>query len=210
MVKPVDQRKYKYWPENPNGFREILSEYSLKTHLLAEIILKKMAKSLGLEENYFINSAEETAPTFIRFNYYPPCSRPDLVYGIKPHTDGGSITILLQDKEVEGLQVLQDGQWVKVPIIPHALLVNVADMVEIMTNGVFKNPIHRVITNSEKQRISLSMFYVPEFHKYIEPATELITESTPRLFKKMKVEEYANLYFQKVSLGMRTVDSARV
>ncbi|KAF5182499.1 1-aminocyclopropane-1-carboxylate oxidase [Thalictrum thalictroides] len=95
--------------------REILNEYSMKTRQTAEIILKNMAKVLNLEENYFIHVAADNAPTFARFNYFQPCLRPDLVYGIKPHADGGAITIVLPDKEVEGLQVLKDGQWIKVP-----------------------------------------------------------------------------------------------
>ncbi|KAF9617074.1 hypothetical protein IFM89_033179 [Coptis chinensis] len=210
LIKPLDQREYKHWPDNPNGFRKIINEYSMKTHLVAEIVLKYMAKSLGLEENYFHSAVQENAPTFLRFNYYPPCSRPDLVYGVKPHADGGAITILLQDKEVEGLQILKDGNWIKVPIVPHALLVNVADQVEIMSNGVFRSVVHRVITNTEKPRFSLAMFYVPEKEIDIEPAKDLITESKPRLFKKMKSEEYGELYFQSSSRGMRGIDNARV
>lgn len=103
----------------------------MNMHLVAEIILKNMAISLGLKEDFFIGPIKEKAPASILFNFYPPCSKPDLVYGIKPHTDSGTITILLQDKEVEGLQILKGGKWVKVPIIPDALLVNIADQVEV-------------------------------------------------------------------------------
>lgn len=77
------------------------------------------------------------------FNFYPPCSRLDLVYGIKPHTDGGAITILLQDKEEEGLQVLKDGQWAKVPIVLNVLLVNVADQEEVLSIVHF----YQILTN---------------------------------------------------------------
>jgi len=37
----------------------------------------------------------------------------DLVQGVKPHTDISEITVLLQDREVEGLQVLIDDKWIK-------------------------------------------------------------------------------------------------
>jgi isopenicillin N synthase-like dioxygenase len=62
---------------------------------------------------------------------------PDHVLGLKPHTDGSSITFVLQDKEVEGLQVLKDNQWFKVPIIPDALVINVGDQLEVGTSGLY-------------------------------------------------------------------------
>jgi len=62
---------------------------------------------------------------------------PDHVLGTKPHADGSTITFLLQDKEVEGLQVLKDDQWFKVPIIPDALLINVGDQIEVRNNLSF-------------------------------------------------------------------------
>jgi isopenicillin N synthase-like dioxygenase len=59
---------------------------------------------------------------------------PDHVLGVKPHADGSSLTNLLQDKQVEGLQVLKDNQWFKVPIIPDALVINVGDLLEVGNN----------------------------------------------------------------------------
>ncbi|KAK1549809.1 hypothetical protein Q3G72_008225 [Acer saccharum] len=70
-----------------------------------------------------------------RFNFYPPCSRPDLVDGVKPHTDRSGITILLQDKEVEGLQIVVDGKWYRVPVIPYALVVNLGDQISSGMRG---------------------------------------------------------------------------
>lgn len=69
---------------------------------------------------------------FLRLNYYPTCPMPDHVLGVKPHADGSSITFLLQDKEVGGLQILKDNHWFKVPIIPDALVINVGDQIEVM------------------------------------------------------------------------------
>ncbi|KAF8400587.1 hypothetical protein HHK36_013886 [Tetracentron sinense] len=94
--------------------REILHE----DMLVADTILKAMAKCVDLKENHFVNQFGERAPTYTRFNYYPPCSWPDIVYGIKHCFDGDRITIILQNKEVESLHDLKDGQLIKVPIIP--------------------------------------------------------------------------------------------
>lgn len=68
---------------------------------------------------------------FARFNYYPPCPIPENVLGQKPHSDTGTMTLLLQD-EVEGLQVLKDNQWFRVPVVPQAIFVNIADRLEVI------------------------------------------------------------------------------
>lgn len=96
-----------------------------------EILLKAMAKSLNLAENCFLNQYGEEALVTARFNFYPPCPRPEQILGVKAHADASAITVLLQDKEVGGLQFQKDNEWFKVPIIPHALLINVGDQVEV-------------------------------------------------------------------------------
>jgi len=96
-----------------------------------ELLLKAMAKSLDLDEHSFLNQYGEGASMIARFNFYPPCPWPDRILGIKPHADGTLLTFLLQDKEVESLQILKDGQLYGVPIIPHVLLVNAGDQLEV-------------------------------------------------------------------------------
>jgi isopenicillin N synthase-like dioxygenase len=96
-----------------------------------------MAKSLRLDEDYIVAQFSGKAPSFARFNYYPPCPRPDLVFGVKPHSDSGVLTILLMDKDVGGLQVLRDGVWHSVPTSPHRLLINVGDFLEVLTIQIY-------------------------------------------------------------------------
>ncbi|KAK6945173.1 Isopenicillin N synthase-like, Fe(2+) 2OG dioxygenase domain [Dillenia turbinata] len=208
ILTPDDLCKYKVWPKNPEAFRETLREYTKKLELITEVILRAMAASLKLEQNSFLDMYGERAVMFGRFNFYPPCPRPDNVLGLKPHSDGSAITIVLQDKEVEGLQILKDDQWFKVPIIPHALLINLGDLGEIMSNGVFKSPVHRAVTNSEKKRISIVVFCTPDPDKEVGPLHELIDERRPRLYKS--VADYSNTYFQSYQQGERPIDAARI
>ncbi|XVE63647.1 hypothetical protein DITRI_Ditri07aG0036800 [Diplodiscus trichospermus] len=205
---PEDERALKFWPENPQPFGGILHEYTMKLQLVAEVLLKAMARSLNLEENRFLHQHGDQINMHARFNYYPICPRPDLVLGVKPHADGSAITMLLQDKEVEGLQILKDAQWVSVPIIPQALLINVGDQVEIMTNGIFKSPVHRVVTNSERERITLAVFCFPPPDQEIQPAEELVNETRPRLYKKVK--DYPSLFFQYYQQGRRPIEAALI
>lgn len=67
----------------------------------------------------------------MRMNYYPICARPDLVLGVSPHSDGSSITLLLQDDEITSLQIKHKGRWVPVKPIPNAIVVNIGDVMEV-------------------------------------------------------------------------------
>ncbi|CAN0901140.1 Protein SRG1 [Linum grandiflorum] len=209
-LSPPNQVQLRFWPQKPPSFRETLEEYGKKIGELNEILLKAMAKSLNLEEKCFLDQygRAEEAVMKARFNLYPPCPRPDQIIGVKPHADGSALTFLLQDKQVGGLQFLKGSEWFRVPIIPHALLVNVGDQVEIMSNGVFKSPVHRVVTNSEKERYSLAVFCVPSSEKEIKPAEGLISETRPALYKKVK--DYVSIYFEYYQRGRRPIEAAMI
>ncbi|CAN1163298.1 Codeine O-demethylase [Linum perenne] len=122
--------------------------------------------------------------------------------------DGTVITFLLQDKEVEGLQILKEDQWFRVPIIPDALVLNIGEHLEIMSNGEFKSPIHRAVVNSERNRISLAVPSVPRDDTEIEPVEGLISEGQPRLYKKVKYSRSIHLHYYQN--GKRIVDDARI
>ena len=67
----------------------------------------------------------------MRMNYYPVCSRPDLVLGIGPHSDGSTFTLLLSDEDVDGLQVKHKEAWIPVKPIPNSLVINIGDATEV-------------------------------------------------------------------------------
>lgn len=79
---------------------------------------------------------------------------------------------------------------------------------QISSNGLFKSPVHRVLTNSERQRISVAVFYIPESDREIEPFEGLVTTSRPRLYKTVK--SYVDLYFEYYQQGKRPIDSAKI
>ncbi|KAL6223821.1 hypothetical protein ACLB2K_002679 [Fragaria x ananassa] len=207
-VYPPDLRKLKFWPENPLSFRDTLDQYISQLQVITETVLKGMARSLNLEEDCFLDKYGEQRKMQARFCFYPPCSRPDRVLGVKPHADGTLITLLLQDKEVEGLQFLKDDQWFRAPIVPEALLINVGDQAEILSNGLFKSPVHKVVTNAEKERISLAVFCLPDSETEIGPFENLINESRPRLYKNLM--NYLGFYFQYYQQGRRAIEAALI
>ncbi|GLJ27802.1 hypothetical protein SUGI_0545590 [Cryptomeria japonica] len=124
-----------------------------------------------------------TTPSDLRYvkrmNYYPPCPRPDLVLGLSPHSDGNTLTVLLQDDETVGLQICKDGEWIPVNPIPGALVINIGDMLEGLSNGLYKSIEHRAVTNIDRDRISIAMFYCLDKETEVGPVPELIDELHP-------------------------------
>ncbi|GAB4854787.1 hypothetical protein Ancab_023372 [Ancistrocladus abbreviatus] len=105
---PKSKHQLQSWPDSPTKFREVLEELAEKFRIIVQVLLKATARLLNLEENSFLEQYGEEGLMLARFNYYAKCPRPDLVLGLRPHSNGTSITIVQQDKEVEGLQVLKD------------------------------------------------------------------------------------------------------
>ncbi|MBA0657634.1 hypothetical protein Goklo_009911, partial [Gossypium klotzschianum] len=182
-----------------NSCREVLHEYSIKLKQLVDLLFKAMAKSLALEENSFSDQFGDNPVMHVRFNFYPPCTRPDKVLGLKRHSDRSWITVLLQDEQVEGLQFVKDEKWITVPVIPHVLVVKLGDQMQIMSNGIFKSPVHRVVTNTDKLRISVAMFNEVEPEKEIGPVEGLIDENRPRLYRNVKI--YASFNYECFQKG---------
>ncbi|XP_057420668.1 jasmonate-induced oxygenase 4-like [Lotus japonicus] len=207
-VFPKEKRRLSLWPENPSDFGESLVEFSTKVKSMMDHLLRTMARSLNLEEGSFLSQFGEQSSLVARFNFYPPCSRPDLVLGVKPHTDRSGITVLLQDREVEGLQVLVDDKWVNVPTIPDALVVNLGDQMQIMSNGIFKSPMHRVLTNTERLRMSVAMFNEPEPENEIGPVEGLINETRPRLYRN--VNNYGDINYRCYQEGKIALETVQI
>ncbi|XP_004287254.1 PREDICTED: protein SRG1-like [Fragaria vesca subsp. vesca] len=209
LAFPEDQRCLDLWPENPINFGKMLHEYTTKVKFMMEILFKAMAKSLNLEENSFADKLfGKQAQMTAKFNFYPQCSRPDQVLGVKPHTDGSGVTVLLQDKEVEGLQVFVDDKWVRVPIIPDAIVVNLGDQMQIMSNGIFKSPMHRVVTNPDRMRLSLALFNKPDPETEISPVEKLIDETRPRVYKTVK--NYGRISYECYQRGEIALETVKI
>ncbi|KAJ6753913.1 3-DIOXYGENASE putative-RELATED [Salix purpurea] len=189
VTQPVLARKPHLFPKLPLPFRDTVEAYSSELKNLAITILGKMAKALKIEaeevEELFGNGLQS-----MRMNYYPPCPQPDKVIGLTPHSDAVGLTILLQVNEVEGLQVKKDGKWVPVKPLPNAFIFNIGDVLEIITNGTYRSIEHRATVNSEKERLSIATFLSPDYDSVIGPASSLVTEQTPAMFKNTPAEEY--------------------
>lgn len=115
--------------------RDNLETYSAGLKKLAIQIVELMANALNVDSKEIRELFGEGVQS-MRMNYYPPCPQPELVMGLNPHTDGGSLTILLQLNEVEGLQIKIDGSWIPIKPLPNAFIVNLGDMMEVINHTI--------------------------------------------------------------------------
>ncbi|XP_057759774.1 protein SRG1-like [Arachis stenosperma] len=180
----------------PQPFRDNLDSYSLQLGKLFMAIIGHMEMALKTKPNELLKLFEDVSQS-MRLNYYPPCPQPENVIGLKPHSDAGSLTILLQANEVDGLQIRKDGMWMPITPLSNAFIINVGDILEILTNGIYQSIEHRVTINSKKERISIAAFHKPQMNKVISPIESLITSERPALFRRISVADYYKKYFSR-------------
>jgi aminocyclopropanecarboxylate oxidase len=118
-----------------------MMEYRKELRKLAEKMLGVMEELLGLEEGHirkaFTNDGELEPFYGTKVSHYPPCPRPDLVDGLRAHTNAGGLILLFQDDRFGGLQAqLPDGSWVDVQPLDNAIVVNTGDQIEVMIDHI--------------------------------------------------------------------------
>ncbi|MED6193655.1 hypothetical protein PIB30_021630 [Stylosanthes scabra] len=209
LTLPHQIRKPHLLSSLPQPFRDDLDTYCVELKNLAFQVIDFMADALRVERKE-MRKVFGDASQAMRINYYPPCPQPELVMGLNPHSDGGALTILLQANDVEGLQIKKDGQWIPVKPLPNAFVINVADALEIMTNGIYESIEHRAIVNGNKERISIAAFLVPSIGSMIGPAPSLVSPETPAMFRSISYEEYYHGYLSKELRGKDFVNSLKI
>lgn len=102
-------------------------------------------------------------------NCYPACPEPDLTLGMPPHSDYGTLTILLQSGP--GLQLQENKKnWHSVPLIEGALIVQLGDQIEVMSKGQYKSVVHQATVSAENKRLSIASLHSLPLNKKIGPA----------------------------------------
>jgi isopenicillin N synthase-like dioxygenase len=150
------------WPAQPQGFRPLFEELYRQFDRTGAMVLSRIATYLGLDEHWFDAGIAE-GNSVMRLLHYPPLE------GITgeairagAHGDINLITLLLGAEEA-GLELLtKDGTWISAAPPEGALVVNVGDMLERLTNHMLPSTIHRV-RNPDATRAGFSRYSMPFF-----------------------------------------------
>eukprot|EP00249_Psilotum_nudum_P019012 c27062_g1_i1 orf=30-1169(-) len=210
-IFPDCTRDSSKWPSKPTLWRETMEEYSEHVVKLCENLLAAISSSLQLSptalKEAFSGNGKDGIALCMRVNFYPPCPQPELTLGLSAHSDPGGLTILLQDERTEGLQVRHDGMWVPVKVIPGSLVVNIADQIQILTNGRYKSVEHRAIVNRDKDRVSLAAFCNPANDVVISPMKELVREAKLSSYLSMSFREYRSFIRRQGTKGKEIIQA---
>ncbi len=150
------------WPQRPAHFRETFEELYAQLDRCGATILARIAVYLGLPEHWF-DPAIDLGNSVLRLLHYPPL---DAAAGeairAGAHEDINLITLLLGAEEA-GLELLtKDGNWLPASPPEGALVINVGDMLQRLTNHVLPSTTHRV-RNPASARAGFSRYSMPFF-----------------------------------------------
>ncbi|WCJ23029.1 2-oxoglutarate (2OG) and Fe(II)-dependent oxygenase superfamily protein [Euphorbia peplus] len=176
------------WPADPPSYREKMRNYTEALHTLQKELMGIIMESLGLNPNYLHDEIEEGSQV-MTVNCYPACPEPELALGMPPHSDYGSLTVLLQS--CPGLQIMdKKNNWFSVPETEGALIIQLGDQLEVISNGQYKSVIHRVTVSSEKKRFSIAGLHSLALNKKVKPARELVDEQNPDSYKEFSFRDF--------------------
>ncbi|XP_011021786.1 PREDICTED: 1-aminocyclopropane-1-carboxylate oxidase homolog 4-like [Populus euphratica] len=183
--------------EIPEICRNELVDWNQCAKQLGELLMELLCEGLGLNAGKLKDLTFLDARTMAA-HYYPYCPQPDLTVGIMSHTDPGVLTVLLQD-QIGGLQVKHGEGWVDVKPVPGAIVINVGDIMQILSNDEYKSNEHRVLANGcQEPRVSIAIFFSPlKRDSLFGPFPELISPEKPAAYREFTYTDYIKRFFTK-------------
>uniref|UniRef100_A0A0E0R2E0 Fe2OG dioxygenase domain-containing protein n=1 Tax=Oryza rufipogon TaxID=4529 RepID=A0A0E0R2E0_ORYRU len=209
-LRPTESRDLRFWPAHPSSFRNSMERYSLETAKVARCLLEFLAMDMGVDPESLLE-VFRGQPQNMRVNYYPKCRQTGKVLGLSPHCDATSLTLLLHVNDVQGLQIRKDGKWLTVEALDGAFVINVGDMLEILSNGRYRSVEHRAVVHPEKERISAAVFHQACRDATVGPLPELVTKDGGRpVYKSMAYEDFMKRFFSAKLDGRANVEGMKI
>jgi isopenicillin N synthase-like dioxygenase len=160
------------WPDEVSGFHASVGALYAALDAMGATLLRAIARNLGLDEGYFEDKVR-FGNSVLRLLHYPPV--PADAPGVRAgaHEDINVITLLLGAEEA-GLEVLtREGDWLAITPPEGALVVNIGDMLQRLTNHALPSTTHRVV-NPAPERRGFPRYSTP-FFLHFEPEFEIRT-----------------------------------
>jgi isopenicillin N synthase-like dioxygenase len=164
------------WPDIP-GFAEAVTAYYDAVMQLGRRMLRAFAEALGESPELF-DAAVTKPPSQLRLVHYPVDAEAIDQLGIGAHTDFECFTLLRPT--APGLEVLNGvGDWIDVPPLADAIVVNIGDLLETWTNGRYVATTHRVRRVTE-ERYAFPLFFNVDYYTEIAPLPQFVGTGDPK------------------------------
>ena len=169
-----------FWPSEIADFRTVMTSLYQGLDALGSILLEACALYLGEPAHAFRAMATDS-DTIVRVLYYPPVARgiPAGAVRSAAHEDINLIT-LLSGATSDGLELLRrDGSWMPVHTGLDTIVVDAGDMLQNVTNGLYKSTTHRVVnpSDSSSERFSMPCFVHPRREVDLTPMASCIART---------------------------------
>jgi isopenicillin N synthase-like dioxygenase len=144
--------------------------------------------------------------SILRVVHYPPLPPNVDTNSLRaaPHEDINLITLLCE-ATADGLEVLQqDGSWLPIPTTSGQIIVDSGDMLQQLTNGLFKSTTHRVANpeNDRSRRFSMPFFVHPRAEVDLTPLPSCVTKTGGQLkFPSLTAGEYLQQRLHEIGLA---------
>ena len=171
------------------GFRETIDDFYAQCYVLGMKVLRCLAMALDLGDNFFDDMTKRADPQ-LRLIRYPSIERNVVEQEgharIIPHTDFGLCTLLFQD-DVGGLEVdpFHTGEFKAALPVPGTILINIADLMQRLTNDRCRSTMHRVVSPRVSGDVLPARYSIPFF---IHPDPDALID--PILKEKDEVRKY--------------------
>ena len=166
------------WPDrHVSGFKPVIDGLYVQMEQLSQNLLQSCSLYLDKPMDW-LGSMAEDGNTIMRIIHYPPLGNdvPKGAVRSAAHEDINFITLLVT-ATADGLEVMDhDGSWIQVEGDASHIIVDSGDMLQNLTNGLFKSTTHRVVNpeNSNERRFSMPMFVHPRNEIDLTPRQEFV------------------------------------
>ncbi|KAK8655047.1 hypothetical protein V6N13_107639 [Hibiscus sabdariffa] len=193
MGSPADHARM-LWPNDNARFCDVMDRYQKKMEVVAEKLTSLILGSLEITGEDLNRDVGSPFGAALQLNSYPPCPNPNQAMGLAPHTDTSLLTILHQTA-ASGLQIFKQGAgWVSVLPIAGALVVNVGDLLHILSNARFPSTLHRAVLNRDGcHRLSVAYFYGLPSDCRVSPPLKLLNSGEKPKYRSVTVKEYVGI-----------------
>lgn len=157
------------WPANGAALKAAVMAFWQACDQTGQQLLSLIARILGVDPVGFLSLFEYPLSNMTLL-HYPPKSTASDNFGIHPHKDTDALTLLFPDP-VGGLWLhsRNTDSWLEVDAPLGTMVVNIGDLLELWSGGLFVSTPHKVINASGKERYSFPFFMVPRHDVVVEP-----------------------------------------
>ena len=193
------------WPaEELPAFRPTLLKLYSQLQTCSASLLEACAIYAGEPEGLFRDMAT-AGDTILRTIHYPPIPEDSHPAAIRAaaHEDINLITLLVESTD-EGLELLQrDGTWRPIHALDGHMVVDAGDMLQHLTNGLFKSTTHRVVNPNDdrSRRFSMPFFVHPRGEVDLTPLESCVAKTGGEaLYPKKSAREYLDERLAEIGL----------